>query len=134
MTDLALKTCCRCHEEKPADFGHFYRWDRAPDGLRPECIQCNRVYFAAWRRNKKTEIQQWLVEYKSKPCMDCGGTFPTYVMDFDHRRGEKVKSVSALLASTLNRAKVEAEVAKCDLVCSNCHRVRNHKDGWVARV
>jgi hypothetical protein len=42
-------------------------------------------------------------------------------MDFDHKPGfEKVKNVSQ--ANTF--AMVESEMAKCDLVCANCHRIR----------
>jgi len=57
--------------------------------------------------------------------MDCGGQFPPYVMDFDHRPGEqKAYAVSEMVSRMVRWEKIEAEVAKCDLVCSNCHRVR----------
>lgn len=62
---------------------------------------------------------------KNNPCVDCGGSFHTQVMDFDHVSGEKTANVSGLvrrLRATL--AVVLAEIAKCELVCANCHRVR----------
>jgi len=44
------------------------------------------------------------------------------VLEFDHL-GDKLADVSALVrASSL--AKIQAEVAKCDVVCANCHRIR----------
>lgn len=46
-------------------------------------------------------------------------------MDFDHVRGKKVKSLSNLAISG-TEAQVLAEIAKCDLVCANCHRHRTH--------
>lgn len=47
-------------------------------------------------------------------------------MDFDHRPDEvKVKNVSQL--KTLDD--VKAEIAKCDVVCSNCHRLRTKRRG-----
>lgn len=63
--------------------------------------------------------------YKQKPCMDCRQTFPPYVMDFDHVRGEKVGNISSMCA---NRpvATILTEIEKCDLVCSNCHRIRTN--------
>ena len=62
---------------------------------------------------------------KTKPCSDCGQTYPFYVMQFDHREGGvKVKSVALMVYSTTRWAKVEAEIAKCDLVCANCHATR----------
>ncbi len=58
--------------------------------------------------------------------MDCDRTFDPVCMDFDHREGEeKLSAVSAMIAS--NRygwARIEAEIAKCDVVCANCHRLR----------
>jgi hypothetical protein len=61
---------------------------------------------------------------KSRPCMDCGGTFPPVCMDFDHRPGEtKINNVGSLCA-WLNQQLILDEIAKCDLVCSNCHRIR----------
>jgi len=57
-------------------------------------------------------------------CKDCGGLFPPECLEFDHLPGyEKVAGVADLI----NRAPLEvvkAEIAKCDLVCANCHRIR----------
>ena len=62
---------------------------------------------------------------KLKPCMDCNGIFPPCVMEFDHVRGKKHKPVSQLRHNKMETLLLE--VAKCDLVCSNCHRMRTHK-------
>jgi len=62
---------------------------------------------------------------KNAPCMDCGKKYPPYVMDFDHRPGEeKLAPVSRLLLKGVEA--LLSEVAKCDLVCANCHRVRTY--------
>ena len=59
----------------------------------------------------------------NQPCKDCSGKFPTVCMDYDHRPGsKKFLNVSRML--THSKARIDAEIAKCDLVCSNCHRVR----------
>lgn len=62
---------------------------------------------------------------KSQPCMDCGKSYHPCVMDFDHVRGKKKFCVSIGI-SRYNIAIVLKEIAKCDLVCSNCHRMRTH--------
>ena len=68
----------------------------------------------------------WFDSVKDAPCMDCGGTFPPECMDFDHVRGEKkVKAVGDLLRCSL--VVRLTEIAKCDLVCANCHRIRTRK-------
>ena len=64
----------------------------------------------------------FLVEFKNRPCMDCGIFYPPYVMEFDHVRGKKVNGVGRMLTNSMVR--LVAEIAKCDLVCANCHRER----------
>lgn len=54
--------------------------------------------------------------------MDCGNSFPSECMDFDHVRGTKLVQVSDLTWS--NETTLMTEIAKCDLVCANCHRIR----------
>jgi len=66
-----------------------------------------------------------LAQAKSHPCTDCGRVYPSYVMDFDHVRGEKIGEVGQMIHRRWEI--IEAEIAKCDLVCSNCHRMRTHE-------
>jgi hypothetical protein len=47
-------------------------------------------------------------------------------MDFDHR-DPAVKSFAIGPSLTRNRAAVVAEIAKCDVVCANCHRLRTER-------
>lgn len=57
--------------------------------------------------------------------MDCGGSFPGCAMDFDHRPGEiKLFTIARAVAESQSRGAIEAEISKCDIVCSNCHRIR----------
>jgi hypothetical protein len=55
-------------------------------------------------------------------------------MDFDHREGEeKLFAVSAGGNKVrLSQSQLLAEIAKCDVVCANCHRERTHrrKQSW----
>lgn len=77
-----------------------------------------------YAENKKA--LSMITELKSKPCTDCGFSYPEYVMDFDHVLGEKVANISKLRGSKKWRLLVE-ELSKCELVCSNCHRERTHQ-------
>lgn len=79
-----------------------------------------------WRREQIKRQRALLDSLKAGPCMDCGNTFPPECMDFDHARGEKEFSVNT---QTIGRAlsRIMAELEKCDLVCSNCHRTRTRR-------
>lgn len=62
-------------------------------------------------------------QYKERrPCVDCAGRFPAEVMDFDHVRGVKLFELSEAAGRSLEI--IAREIAKCDLVCANCHRLR----------
>ena len=64
---------------------------------------------------------------KSVPCADCGGTFDPICMDFDHKPGvEKRDDVSGIICGRSD-ANVAAEIAKCEVVCANCHRLRTKR-------
>lgn len=79
-------------------------------------------------RAQKLELTRYVNELKaSTPCADCGVQYPPFVMEFDHRGGEtKLNNVSAL-SRYGSRKRLDAEIAKCDIVCSNCHAIRTYK-------
>ncbi len=78
-----------------------------------------------WQAEKRARGMRLVRGLKANPCSDCGGRFPPEAMDFDHVRGEKHFN----LARTRGQPDevILAEIAKCDLVCANCHRVRTRK-------
>lgn len=87
----------------------------------------NKVDFQRRRAGRKAAIRDAAKAAKSRPCTDCGIEYPHYVMDLDHVRGKKV----AGLAQAYKFASLQEaldEIAKCEPVCSNCHRERtNHR-------
>ena len=83
---------------------------------------------AAKSKRAQRKRRALLAQLKSQPCMDCGQSYPPYVMDFDHRRGTKVFDVST--NSMWGLQAVLTEIEKCDLVCANCHRIRTYKETY----
>jgi hypothetical protein len=63
---------------------------------------------------------------KSVPCADCRRTYPPYLMDFDHipGLGEKKFDISRAQWGRYYLDHIQEEIAKCEVVCVNCHRVR----------
>ena len=114
---LYMKRYYRAHPEKfstratlDARLRHYYR---------------NRDVLKAKRLEKMVIAQVLINTAKSVPCLDCQETFPPYVMDFDHVRG--VKSFAISRGGCRSVSKLLEEMAKCDVVCSNCHRLRTYK-------
>lgn len=85
-------------------------------------------FLAHRRRYYRERYQQRklrLIAAKDKPCADCGGTFPPECMDFDHVRGRKLLCIGQ--SWNLSAERLEREIAKCEVVCANCHRIRTGK-------
>jgi hypothetical protein len=61
---------------------------------------------------------------KKKPCTDCGATFPYFVMNLDHVRGKKKFVVAYWQRSEITLDMLIKEIAKCEVVCVNCHHLR----------
>lgn len=79
---------------------------------------------------RKQEIVKRVKEYvfalkESTPCADCGINYPSYVMDFDHL-GDKEYQISNMIHAGYDIPSVQKEIDKCEIVCSNCHRIRTH--------
>lgn len=91
----------------------------------------NREHIAAHAASKLARRRAYIAQMKARPCVDCGGQFPPECMDFDHVRGEKVGDISKMLLWTTEH--LHDELAKCDLVCANCHRVRTHERRRAAK-
>jgi hypothetical protein len=90
--------------------------------------QRNKPAYIARNNVKKGQLRSFLHKYKEfHGCCECGGKFPYYVLDFDHRDPQNKRYEPAKLAETGSWDKMLAEIAKCDVVCANCHRERTHQ-------
>lgn len=88
-----------------------------------ECIRLrNKILAPARLRRRRINRHAYLWKIKSVPCKDCGQNFPPYVMDFDHVSGIKKFSIANKVGGTWKA--LTEEIAKCEVVCSNCHRIR----------
>lgn len=75
----------------------------------------------------KKKVQEMLAKIKEKSgCSDCGQKYPSYILDFDHVYGKKVANIGQML-NYFSVEDILKEVAKCEIVCSNCHRERTYQ-------
>jgi hypothetical protein len=99
-----------------------------------------RLYNATWndanreqRRSKtkvrKQELIMWLWEYKSKlSCEACGFSHPA-ALDFHHRDPtQKEFDISTLPRRGFSKERALLEIAKCSVLCANCHRILHSEE------
>lgn len=124
MAELAKcdVVCANCHRTRTRRQHQARLARRGPSTARSPRIEYHRI---RWRADAAL-----LDELRNVPCTDCGGRFPPWVLEFDHRDpSTKRAGVNQLLGH--GRARVLAEVALCDIVCATCHRDRSaHMFRW----
>ena len=143
------KVCTACKKNKSITKSYHIK-DPKTGARKSRCKQClrayNRRYYAKNReacraraRKKHQEltvnggrIRDWLAKtYGEIPCTDCGGEFQWCAMDFDHLPEHKkeftIGSYGWRELTPRVLVRVKEEIAKCELVCSNCHRIRTQE-------
>jgi len=59
-------------------------------------------------------------------CTDCGYKYPHFILEFDHKPGyRKLDNVYRVLRK-YGIEMAWKEIRKCDVVCSNCHKIRTN--------
>lgn len=114
------KICAKCKTEK--NVGNFTKLKNGY--LHSYCKACLRAYNNSLNKNRKPRTSKLYIRSvkENTPCADCGKHYSYWVMDFDHVRGEKTINLSKLQNCSINR--IKEEIAKCDVVCACCHRIR----------
>lgn len=140
-----MQRCARCKENKPvADFA----WRRKARGqLDTYCRPCRAAYkqkhyaanrqtyidrAAARTRRLAKERAEFLIDYfLTHPCVDCGEADPI-VLEFDHQQDKAFGIANGLRSRSWDA--LIAEMAKCEVVCANCHRRRTAERGGFVRA
>jgi hypothetical protein len=134
------RQCGKCGVVKP--ISEFVFKDKDRRRRHSWCRDCFAGYKRDWYiRNRATHLQnvtrnraestatnqartwQYLAEHA---CVDCGESDPV-VLEFDHV-GEKLMDVSHMALMGFTWASVEAEIAKCEVRCANCHRRKTARE------
>jgi hypothetical protein len=109
---------CRNRARGPRDYDPVKakRWREARLSVPGYRAQVN-----ARANERATALRRWLDEYKVRVgCVDCGYNTSPIPLDFDHIGELKNRNVSA----SKSVAQAEAEIALCEVRCSNCHRIK----------
>lgn len=120
------KTCKTCSQTKPVD--EFYRNKNTLDGRLSWCKPCTILRYRSGVTERRNKLLAYVQAIKlERGCADCGYRDHPAALDFDHLPGHAKEFRVAQLSNGATRAKIDAEIAKCDVVCANCHRVRTAK-------
>ena len=133
-----MKTCTTCNASKPLE--DFNKRSNARDGRQAKCRECSKTWYNDYYKSNSTERERLYLnnkKYREKllatvrakknvPCMDCKASYPHYVMDFDHQR-DKCFTIAKAVAERRPISVILNEIEKCEVVCSNCHRIRTHR-------
>jgi Helix-turn-helix len=134
-----VRHCGRCGHHLPIECFNRHR-----DGLQWWCRSCFAAYFrergdthrrqsyAAKVARQRALSAQVLDHLRHHPCVECGEADPV-VLEFDHL-GKKTASVAELVSRTASMRAIDAEIARCEVVCANCHRRRTATRGRWRRA
>jgi hypothetical protein len=80
---------------------------------------------AEYKRQARDRNKDYVRDLKEKtPCADCGKIYHYSQMDFDHIDGKKKHNIARYANSAVSIKTIKDEIAKCEVVCANCHRYR----------
>lgn len=94
---------------------------------KPENKQKMKAYNKQYHENRRTELYEWLDDYKSNlGCVQCGFSHPG-ALDFHHLKpADKELEISRMASCLYSKERILKEIEKCELLCSNCHRILHY--------
>ena len=137
---MTTKICPGCNQ--PRDAEADFSWSIRGIKRHSRCNTCrSKERSERYERNKEAELaykyerqdrkreeaRKYVWDYLSrKTCVDCGEYDPL-VLTFDHVRGNKKMNVSQMVNQGYSFEAIREEMAKCEVVCNNCHLRREKK-------
>jgi len=134
------KKCTICKDKK--SLSDFNKKKGTKDGKQPACRDCNkersRAYYAKnreahsktiYQRTKifRQELRRQINIYKSETGCSCCEENSPICLDFHHMDHEDKEDLVSRLIYMNSVNRLEKEIKKCCLLCSNCHR-KHHAD------
>lgn len=133
-----MQICVKCANKKEDTHFHFRSDNKSK--RRTVCIECCRSYSKnhyrqhkalyikrakAFNKKQNNENRFKMLDFlKGKQCVDCGND-DIRVLEFDHRDNvDKKGNIGDLMRGRYCWNSILIEIAKCDIRCANCHRIR----------
>lgn len=133
-----MKQCTTCGEIK--DESHFHNNARWADGLQKYCKAChkeinkkhytdNKQAYIERARVSRVALTEWWKQYKETLKCQCCGESRWWCLDFHHKDpSTKDMAVSSMISNSKSKEAILEEIAKCVVVCRNCHADIHYKE------
>lgn len=126
----------KCRVCRECAKGRIRRKRENPDFKASEAAKMRRwrknnpeVYEQRWRASHE-EKRRILLDARSGGCLRCPEKHPA-CLDFHHRDGNtKLGHIGVI--RRFGKQKLLDEIAKCDVLCANCHRKHHHNERHAA--
>ena len=115
-----MKVCKTCTKEKP--YSLYYKHYTNGDGYCHECSECLNERTRLRKMRHRILINTIKME---SGCVDCGYNKSPFALQFDHTADDKEFTIGASV--TFSWQRIEKEIAKCEVVCANCHMIRTQE-------
>jgi hypothetical protein len=124
-----LLVCSKCNEEKSSDLftfmksrNRFLSWCRKCESTRLKKYKPPKTQkeYRSWKSAKPEErnVKVFISSHKVR-CLKCGET-DRACLDFHHLRDKKF-SLSVVRRTKRSLQEIRDEIAKCVVLCANCH-------------
>lgn len=119
--------CANCHRKEHLD-PPFGSDTDSVKGAR-DTVNSTGSGQPAHRFDERDSIRAWAYKQKRTAggCARCDEDDPL-CLDFHHTSEDKKTTVSNMISNTKPKDEIAAEIAKCTVLCANCHRRVHHVD------
>ena len=124
-----MKTCKYCQRNYPeTDFG-VAKTTPTKVYRRNKCKHC----YAATKKIRAQKMQTYIDNEKAKGCTQCG-IKDIRCLEFHHVSNDKEANIAELRTGSFGWQRLKDEIAKCIVICANCHRIFHHEEKYGPAV
>lgn len=123
---MEQRTCRYCNKPYPIE---EFSVAVIVDGKEYRRHKCNTCY-VSMKKDRRKGIRKTIDDYKKTLKCPCGVS-DYRCLDFHHKDSSKEFNIGTAITTGLSVEKILKEIQKCEVLCSNCHRIHHHKDQSV---
>ncbi len=94
----------------------------------------NKPQYYRKEHQRRAALRLWYEDYRAELCCsECGESHPA-ILDFHHKDPKtKRYDISQMIGKGYAKKSILKEMMKCDILCSNCHRIFHYNEKMKGR-